>query len=443
LKKTRTLAIGAFTAVAALSLAACSSGGSGDDDTKSPDAVAQKTVGTVDGAGKTLTVWLMNGDISDENMKVINDKFEAATGAKVKVEVQQWDGIGTKLTTALSTDTPPDVIDIGNTQVAGYAATGGLMDISAYKDDLSQGQTWLPGLVDPATVDGNLYAVPSFAAARAVVYNKTMWADAGITALPTTYDELTADLDKIKAKNTGADFSAFYLPGQYWYAGLQWVWDNGGDVAKQDGDTWSGTLSSAESQKGLEAFKTFQNTYSSKASQTLNTDDPNQDNIMADGKTSAVIANAWEVGVIQAANKKIELGTFAVPGINGKPQPTITSGSAWGIAAKSKNQDLALAWTKIAADPEFQYNNLFEKQGWVPNSKEGLAKAQASDLTELQKGFFDAATDGRVAPVAANWATIEGDKTMENLFSSIASGSKTPADAAKSTDSHIAEVLNG
>ena len=44
-----------------------------------------------------------------------------------------------------------------------------------------------------------------------------------MTEAPTSYSELTADLDKVKAANPRSDFSAFYMPGQYWYGGLQWV----------------------------------------------------------------------------------------------------------------------------------------------------------------------------------------------------------------------------
>jgi N,N'-diacetylchitobiose transport system substrate-binding protein len=201
---------------AVLALTACSSGGT----TAAGDGSAQEVAATK-GDGKTLNVWVMTGDYTDETMKAINDEFTAATGAEVKVQTQQWDGITTKIATALSTSTPPDVLDIGNTQVASYAANGGLLDLTSYRDDLAQGQTWLEGLEAPATVDGKLYAVPGFAGARAVIYNKTMWADAGVTAAPTTYEELTAALEKVAAANSSTDgFSPFYMPGQYWYAGM-------------------------------------------------------------------------------------------------------------------------------------------------------------------------------------------------------------------------------
>lgn len=168
MKQSRTCVAVALLLAATASMTACGAG-SGSAGSTEPQAVS-----TVNGAGKTVTVWVMTDDYTTETLDAINTEFTKQTGAKVDVQVQAWDGITTKITTALATSTPPDVLDLGNTQVASFAATGGLKDLTPYAADLKQGQTWVAGLADPATVDGNLYAVPGFAGARAVIYNKTM-----------------------------------------------------------------------------------------------------------------------------------------------------------------------------------------------------------------------------------------------------------------------------
>lgn len=398
------------------------------------------------GAGKTLTVWAMNGDLSAATLDAINAEFTKETGAKVDVQTQQWSGITTKITTALATSTPPDVLDLGNTQIASFAANGGLMDLTAHQSDLQQGQTWLGGLVDPATVDGKLFGVPSFAGVRAVIYNKTTWNKAGVDSAPTTWANLNADLDKVKAANTSnSNFSAFYLPGQYWYAGYQFIWDAGGQVATQSNGKWVGGMSSPEAQKGLNAFKTFQNTYSSVASRTLNTDKPDQNQIFADGNAAAILGNNGDIASIIKDNPKLtdaDLGTFPMPGESGKTQPVMTGGSDWGIAAKSQNQDLALTWVKIAAGPDIQTNFVFGKDGWIPNSTQATQSA-ANTAPEIQKAFFMAALNSTATPASPNWATLEGNNVPNNLFASIASGTKSPADAAASFDSTVNSTLNG
>jgi N,N'-diacetylchitobiose transport system substrate-binding protein len=428
------LAVGAIGLAAALALSACSSAGGGS---------SSNSIGTPNGKGKTLTVWSMTGDLSAKTLAAINAKFTKETHAKVNVQTQQWSGIGTKITTALSTNTPPDVVDLGNTDVASFAASGGLLNLTANQKELEAGQTWLSGLEDPALVNGKLYAVPSFAGDRVVLYNKTMWAKDGITSAPTSYSELTADLDIIKSKNTATDFSAFYLPGQYWYAAMSWVWDAGGSIAKKSGSNWSGGFSSAAAQQGLNNFKTFQNTYSSKASQTLNTDTPSQDTVLADGQTSAIIASSWEIGTVEATKKLTadDLGTFVLPGESGKNAPVFLGGSDWGIAAKSKNAALAKVWVKIAASPSIQNNYVFGNDGWIPNSVQASGAA-ATSAPALNAPFFTAAKISNPTPASAGWLTIEGDNSITQFFQNVATGSSSVSDAATAFDTHLATALN-
>jgi N,N'-diacetylchitobiose transport system substrate-binding protein len=401
------------------------------------------------GSGKTLVVWSMQGDLNAATLKAIDTKFTQETGAKVDVETQQWTNINTKITTALATSTPPDIIDLGNTDVGSYAANGGLLDLTADKSQLEQGGTWLPGLAGPATIGGKLYAVPSFAGDRAVIYNKKMWAEAGITSVPTTYTELTSDLNKIKAKfTTVKDFSAFYLPGQYWYDGIQWVWDAGGTIASQNSSgKWQGDLDTPAAQKGLQEFKTFQNAYSTTASERANTSgtgEPNQDNLLADGQTAAIQGDAWEIPAVLAANKKLtsaDLGTFPFPGVSGHNQPVMIGGSDWGIAARSQNPGLAETWVKIAASPAIQMGPIVAAS-WIPNTVQEAAKAEKKTSAQA-KAFYTAAQDSKSTPAASNWVTIEGDGQIEQFFSDVVSGSKSTADAAKGFDAHLSSVLNG
>ncbi|HEX5201493.1 extracellular solute-binding protein [Paractinoplanes rhizophilus] len=437
----RRYAATAVLCAATLLVSACGGGSkpaAGDDG-------SPRTVPNTRGEGKTLTVWVMDGDYTDATIKAINDQFTQATGAQVDVQIQQWESITTKISTALSTSGTPDVLDLGNTQVPGFAANGGLLDLTAYKADLQQGRTWLAGLEEPATVDGRLYAVPGFAGARAVIYNKKTWAAAGVTATPKTYAELTAALDKVRAHHPAADFAPFYLPGQYWYAGMQFVWDAGGDIASSTGGAWKGGFSTPEGQKGLSDFKTFQNSYSTKASQALDTITPDQNQVFADGKTSAILSTTGSLGLIQKANPKIktaDLGTFPLPGVSGKAQPVMLGGSDWGIATKSDTPELALQWTKIAAGPAVQDKDVFGHDGWIPNSTEGIEAAQAS-LDEQLTGFFTAALNSKATPAAAQWPTLEGDKSINQVFSAVASGAKSPADAGREFDAHLESTLAG
>ncbi|WP_022889834.1 extracellular solute-binding protein [Agromyces italicus] len=438
-KNARAAAI-ATAGVAALLLAGCSTGTGTGTTAALPDGIPD----TVEADGDTLTVWVMQDDYNDETLAAINERFTERTGAEVDVQIQQWDGITTKLSTALATTTPPDVVDIGNTQVAGYAANGALLDITDYRDDLAQDQTWLSGLEEPATVDGTLYGIPGFAGNRAVIYNKTLWADAGITEVPITWEELTADLDALAAANPAPDFSPLYLPGQHWYVGLQFMWDHGGEIAALEDGEWSSTAGSDASLEGIEAWKEFQNAYSAESSRTVSADKPEQEQIFADGKAGAIIATNGAINAILNANPELteaDLGTFALPGQIDDTQPVMLGGSVWGIAAKSAHPDLALIWTQIAVSSDIQVDFVFGGQGLMPNSEENIA-AVAGDLGETKIGFFDAALNSRATPASPGWTEVEGANLLQDLFSTVASGAATPEEAAATYDSKADEALN-
>jgi N,N'-diacetylchitobiose transport system substrate-binding protein len=394
------------------------------------------------GKGRTLTVWLMDGDLTDKTVAAINTQFEQATGATVKVAVQQWDNINTKISTSLAQDNPPDVLDIGNTDVALFAATGGLADITSHRAELSAGQTWLPGLVGPATVDGRLYAAPLFAGNRAVIYNKQVWSAAGITTPPASFAELTADLDQIKAAHPEPDFSAFYLPGQYWYGALQFVWDAGGQIAGKDGGKWAGQLESPAAQRGLQAWKQFQNAYSPAASRDTDNKTPDQAALFAGGKTAAILDSSVNTVLKDNPGMAGQLGTFPFPSATpGRYQPVFLGGSDLAVAAKSRNQDLALAYLKAATDPGVQKSAVAGIDGWTPVSTEIIDQATAA-LPAISRAFFTAARTSVATPATPGWATIESDKSLRGFFGDIATGRKSTVDAAKSFDAHLDQALN-
>ncbi|MET9000132.1 extracellular solute-binding protein [Amycolatopsis sp. NPDC004169] len=416
--------LAAALAVAAVTATACGT------DTPAPAA-----------RGGTLTVWLMNGDLSDKATTAINAAFEKATGAKVTVQIQEWDNINTKVSTALAQDTTPDVIEIGNTNVPLFAANGALTDLTPHRAELAAGQTWLPGLAGPATVDGQLYAAPLFAGNRAVIYDKQVWADAGVTTPPKTFAELTAALDKVKAKHPAPDYSVFHFPGRYWFGALQFVWDAGGQLATQRDGKWTGALESPEALKGLQAWKDFQNAYSSPASRNVDTKAPDQAAIFSSGGASAILDTSVNTVLKNKPDLKDRLGTFPFPSATpGKTQPVFLGGSDLAVAAKSRNQDLALAYLKAATDPAVQRDAIAGIDGWTPISTELIDRITPA-LPPVTAAFATAAKTSVATPAAPGWATIESDKSINTFFADIATGRRPIADAAREFDAHLTEAL--
>ena len=386
---------------------------------------------------RTLDVWLMNGSAPDAVINAVNADFKSShPGVTVKVDLQQWSGIAAKTNAALSTSSPPDVLEMGNTLVSGFASAGGLADLTSKKSALGS-TTWLESLAEAGTLDSKLYGVPYYAGDRIVIYNKDMFAQAGITAPPTTRDELIADGQQLMAKfHSVPGFSALYLPGKDWYAIFSWVFDGGGTIATKSNGKWVGALESSKAQAALASVKDMR---AKVGTAPGDGDETKDDPVFEAGQAAMVIEPGWHVGVIgkDKPDMASKLGVFPIPGASG-PAPVFLGGSNLGIAAKSKNQDLALDYLKLLAGSKYQ-TQLALQGGVIPNSK-ALLNLHASD--PILSVADAAAARSWFVPNSPNWASVESANIPQDMLAKIFTGQATIEAATQQADQAIADKLN-
>jgi N,N'-diacetylchitobiose transport system substrate-binding protein len=389
----------------------------------------------------TLTVWLMNGSAPQSVIDEVNTDFKVKyPNVTVKVEIQQWGDIGTKLDTAFGGSTPPDVVELGNTLVAKYAAAGALEDITGKKTSFDNASTWLQSLTDSCTQNGKLYCVPYYAGSRAIIYRKDFFASAGVTPPDSLDSLLTAGQKLMAAHSSDPNFSALYFPGKYWYAALPFVWDFGGDIATQSGGKWQGSLNSSSAQQGLTTLSTLVSSLS-RADKTG--DEAKQDAAFAQGHVAMIIANGWEVGVIldpKAGNPalKDQLGAFPIPSHNaGQSAPVFLGGSDLGVAAKSKHVDLANAWVQMLTGNKHMAE-MATVGGVIPNNTSMLNLGTGINTT-----FFNAAKNSKFVPNSQNWAGVENANVLPDMLVKIFTKQQSIPDASKAASDRITTILNG
>lgn len=431
--------LAAATVMATATACSSSKSGSSDNGGSKSSGVQFSTAGK----GKTITVWLQ-GDAKgwQDVVDSTNQRFQQATGAQVKIEWQNWQNYTTKLDSMFAGSTGiPDVVEFGNTQTASYMAAGALADLSSLKDKFDNSSTWQKGLSDTSSYDGKFYAVPYYGGVRIVIYRKDMWSAAGITAPPTSLDGLFSDLDKLKAKYASDPaFSAFYMPGQYWYAAMSFVHGAGGTIATQNGGKWTAQLNGDNAQKGLESWKKLATDYSV-GGQTKNEAD--QDAVMAKGHVATIFGAGWEMGVVtdpKSGNPKLkdELGTFALPGFSdGKYMPSFFGGSDMAVPAKSANVGLGAEWIKIFTDTQSQKE--LAKYA-IPNTTSLLDVYKSQ--SDANKVSGQAASETWVTPTSPNWANVESSNILQNMLQSIVTGTSSIPDATKAADQKIDTTLN-
>ncbi|MFF0885447.1 extracellular solute-binding protein [Streptomyces sp. NPDC003456] len=390
---------------------------------------------SADGA-TTIDVWLMRDSVSAQFQKQFVAGFEAAhPDIDVKVQIQEWDGIGEKVTAALASNDAPDVIETGNTQVARYARSGGLLDLSDKVDELGGGD-WLKGLAEPGAFEGKQYGIPYYAANRVVIYRTDLFEKAGVDADSIrTRDQWIAATEKLDSGST----QGIYLPGQMWYALAGFIWDEGGDLAARSGGSWRGTLDTPQALRGMDFYKRLQAL--GKGPKDSDEAEPPQAEVMAKGQVAQIISTPGGANVVRENNPELEgkLGFFPVPGKTAaRPGSVFIGGSDLVIPAASGKPEAAFTFVEELTGDTWQ-RKLAAAMSYVPN-KATLADAVASDPGAA--AMAAGAAVGRATPNTPGWAAVEAKNPLKDYMTAVLTGGDARAEAARASAS-ITAAMNG
>jgi N,N'-diacetylchitobiose transport system substrate-binding protein len=409
-------------------------------------AVAASTAsgGTSSSQATKLVVWLQvdaqNG--WPEAVALANRTFKAQhPDVDVDVQYQTWGSHLAKFDAALAGGDAPDVIEMGNTEMTKYMAAGAFKSLT--QTAFPNNRTWLQGLKGSCQYNGKLYGVPYYAGARAVIYRKDQYKQAGVKSTPKSLAQFVANGKKLM-KRFGKDrgYSAVYFPGKNWYASMAFVYDYGGKIAVRKGGKWKGTLNSPQAIKALTVLKSTVLSLS-RANKTGDEANPQQALVFAKGKVGSFIGNGWEWPY--ALDEKVGnpalapvVGAYPMPShVKGKFMPTFLGGSDLAVPVTSKNASLAADWikafTSTAAESEIA------KAGNIANTTT-LLSFNASNPKLAP--FARAAKFSWFVPTSPNWANVENADVLQNMLVKIFTGRSSVKSAANSASSQITRILN-
>ncbi|MFD4628298.1 extracellular solute-binding protein [Streptomyces sp. NPDC058284] len=389
---------------------------------------------------ETVTVWLMRGSASPEFVERFTKDFEKEhDGIDLDIRIQEWTGIGPKVKKALKEEggDGPDIIEVGNTQVAQYVDEGGLYDLTLESArDLGM-DDWLPGLAEPGRYRGAQYGIPWYAANRVVIYNKDLFAQAGIKKAPRTREEWIAATEKLN----GGGKQGIYLAGQDWYTLAGFIWDEGGDLAKETKESsgdWRGSLHTPAALRGMAFYQRLQAL--GDGPRDADEEHPSQAGVFAKGDVAQIVTVPGAARAIEEQNPQLKgkLGYFPIPGKKaGKPGAVFTGGSDFVVPEHSDNHKGAVAVIEALAGKKWQ-TDLARTMNYVPN-KAKLAPAVAGE--EGVAAMAVGAANGRATPNSPRWAGVEADNPIKDYMTQVLMGGDPAAEARKASDK-ITEVLN-
>ncbi|MFF4345953.1 extracellular solute-binding protein [Streptomyces sp. NPDC001530] len=380
---------------------------------------------------RTVTVWLMKDSASKEFLRRFTADFERTHGdLRLDIRIQEWTGIGEKVQSALKRQDKgaPDVIEVGNTQVAQYVDGGGLSDLTLESMRDWGVNDWLPGLAEPGRFGARQFGIPWYAANRVVIYRKDLFARAGIKQPPKTREQWITDTERLNSQGN----QGIYLAGQDWYTLAGFIWDEGGDLAKKSSAaTWEGTLQTPAALRGMDFYRRLQ----ALGDGPVNADEehPPQAGVFAKGHVAQIVAVPGLAQAIERTDPalKEKLGFFPVPGRTAaEPGAVFTGGSDLVVPKNTDDRPGATAVVAALAGAKWQ-TELARTMSYVPN-KTTLAGAVAGE--EGVAAMAAGAAQGRATPSSPEWAAVEADNPIKAYMTKVLSGSDPATEARRASD---------
>jgi N,N'-diacetylchitobiose transport system substrate-binding protein len=373
---------------------------------------------------------LVSADFLDRFKKSYEEEHPSV---QLEFKIQGWSGIGPKVSAALKGDDTPDVIEVGNTQVAQYAESGGLRDLTLESMRDLGSEEWLPGLADPGSVDGVQFGIPWYAANHVVIYNKDLFEQAGIKSPPKTRNEWTEE-SRLLNRNGN---QGICLAGQNWYVLAGIIWDEGGELADDRGGDWEGALDTSAAIRGMDFYKEIQSF--GDGPKGADEEHPPQTDVFAMGDVAQIISVPGSAKLIEQKNPELKgkLGYFPIPGKTAKnPGSVFVGGSDLIVPEKADNGGAGLEVIKALAGAKWQAD-LARTMSYVPN------KASLAHAIEGQQGtaaMAEGARRGRVTPNSPQWAAVEAENPIKPYMSAVLTGGDPLAEAKSASERVTAEL---
>jgi N,N'-diacetylchitobiose transport system substrate-binding protein len=423
----------AATAAAAAVIAGC--GGGDDNNNSSSKSTTGNSAAKLSGS---IDVWIMDpgSPAVQKVVKQYGTDFQAKhPGTTVNIEFVPWAQAHDKFVTAIAGGKVPDVAEMGTTWTPEFADQGGLVE----QPKLKAGD-YVSSLVDAATLNGKVYGKPWYAGARALIYRKDILDKAGIDKPPTNWDEMMAAAKQIKAKVPNVYPVSYTGLSEHMY--LPTIWQAGGQIATQDGDTWKSALNSPEAAKALEYYASFyKDGLDPKAA--VGWEEPDAQTAFINGDVAMLIAGGWTYNSIIDTKPalKDKIGTALEPaGPSGK-DTAFAGGSHLVQFQESKNKDLGAAFVDFMLEPT-ELNKFTSAVGFLPGTTEGI-KASGYLEDPVRKPFAEQLLDhSAVYPPSPKWGGLEGANIFDGQVQKVMKGQSTPqqavAELAKKMDEEFA-----
>lgn len=417
------------------SLTACSSGK--DSNTEDDINISESDKGADEKIENSNSItYVTLGDTGMEHLKDAAVKFKEETGIEVKLESWAYSDAYQKILTLAEGGNMPDAMYGFSSwtqqfKEAGYTVAIDKLISSELYNDFSEAAR------DVCSVNGELWAMPSYMSIRGMLFNKNRLEEAGIQQIPDTWEGFLKDAEKLTDPSTGKYAYAMVAghPKNTLDCFLPILWAYDADVLNADG-----TANGFNNENGIAALQMYVDLAKYAVPDYGQADINSTQNNFTTQIAASYFHNAQGLAALKDAGEDYSWAVITEP-LAGP------SGSRYALGVmdvdlvfNTGNQELAAKWLEFWHQPEYQ-GKVVEQSGWVPNQKsyfesmpiftdesnvmiapfakmEPIAKFKPSIICweEVQKVMADAITKAVMGELSAEEAINLAGEQVDSLL---------------------------
>lgn len=394
----------------------------------------------------TLRFWTGHGSPELDKWfdEVLIPQFEKShSGVKVERLRIPWEEFNEKIMTAFAAGTAPDIVFSGTEQIADEAFKGLARPLNDYIKKWGQYRDFNPAAWKHETIGGNIYRVPVHISSRALMYNKTIFKEAGLNPniVPERWEQIAELAKKLNLRDDKGNL--IRLGADLWFnhafcqGFLYFLYQNKGKVIADD---FSRSL--FNSKEGIETLKYFVELFNTLTPPNLPGLPTGPIPNFAAGKIAMSINTPQGIFDLEKyAPKEFEFG-IAFP--YRKVRVIQLYVNSIFITTQSKYPDLAWEFIKtfVSSDNLKSYNNMYRTINPRKYGKE-IDDPFIAQRPLLRAFYVQAQRIGVPYPIIPNYGTLQNRILHDNIEAALykkITPEQALEDAAKKWDDILKEL---
>lgn len=367
----------------------------------------------------TVNFWNTYSDPENAQLAKLIAKFEA-DNPTIHIEPTQYayDDFKKALLTSIAGGEAPDAVRMDIVWVPQFAQQGALLQLdSAMPNFKDIADSVFPGPLATTHWDGKYWGLPLNTNTQVLLWNKTLFDKAGITAPPATVQEFVDDACKLSSGDTQYGFA---MGGTYFWAPAPLFYTMGGKITDDAMTTADGYINGKDS---VAVFQTMEDMYSKGCiSPNVLGGGIGTAQGHATGMYAMIIDGPWMVDIYKHDYPDFQVNFAPIPaGANGK-NSSVVGGEDIVVSATTQHQAETLTWVNYLMSEQSQ---LFMGQVGVMPVLKSLTGSK--DLPPYFEVFMKQLETAQARLAHPKWDDIDG--AINAAFTKILKGEMGVQDA--------------